>query len=296
MENLRIEQEFQEKIPPLTEAEFQQLKENILADGEVYEPIAVWNGVIVDGHNRWKIIQEHPEIPYKVKEMDFADKWAAFEWMYKKQLGRRNLTDAQRTVILGKMYEARKHTISRDEKGQFAPRAQNGRTVRVAEEIAQELGVGHNTVKRAEQFAKGVDAVREVDPEAANKILSGKANITKTEVQKLAKADQETVKEAVQAIKENRHSNYFLPDDRNNRKPGHQTPPPEPTIPTDQNWKPEFELDDLLEEARGVTGNFLKQIQRVMRDNRKMVADNLAEVTIVLDEVINGLEKLKEEF
>lgn len=115
MVELKIDPEFRDKIPPLTEAEFEQLKENILEDGEVYEPIAVWNGTIVDGHNRWKVIQENWELlkdKYRTKSMDFADKWAAFEWMYKKQLGRRNLTDEQRTVLTGKMYEARMHTIS----------------------------------------------------------------------------------------------------------------------------------------------------------------------------------------
>ena len=86
MIELKIDSEFRDKIPPLTDAEFQQLRENILADGEVYEPIAVWNNVIVDGHNRWRIVQENPQIPFRTKEMDFADKWAAFEWMYRKQL------------------------------------------------------------------------------------------------------------------------------------------------------------------------------------------------------------------
>lgn len=46
MTNLRIDPEFRDKIPPLTDAEFEQLQENILNDGEVYEPIAVWNGTI----------------------------------------------------------------------------------------------------------------------------------------------------------------------------------------------------------------------------------------------------------
>ena len=46
----KVDPEFRDKIPPLTDAEFEQLKENILRDGEVYEPICVWNGVIVDGH------------------------------------------------------------------------------------------------------------------------------------------------------------------------------------------------------------------------------------------------------
>ena len=36
---LKIDPEFRDKIPPLTDAEFEQLRENILADGEVYEPI-----------------------------------------------------------------------------------------------------------------------------------------------------------------------------------------------------------------------------------------------------------------
>ena len=55
---LTIDPEFRDKIPPLTETEYAQLRENILADGEVYEPIVVWNGTIIDGHNRWKIFFE----------------------------------------------------------------------------------------------------------------------------------------------------------------------------------------------------------------------------------------------
>ena len=62
MATFTIDPEFKSKIPPLTDAEYEQLKENILEAGEVYEPIVVWNGTIVDGHNRWKIIQENPEI------------------------------------------------------------------------------------------------------------------------------------------------------------------------------------------------------------------------------------------
>ena len=81
MIELKIDPEFRDKIPPLTDAEYEQLEENIVSDGEVYEPICVWNGIIVDGHNRYKIVQEHPEIPYRTKELQFSDKWEAFEWM-----------------------------------------------------------------------------------------------------------------------------------------------------------------------------------------------------------------------
>lgn len=199
---LKIEREFQEKIPPLTEAEFEQLRENILNDGEVYEPIAVWNGIIVDGHNRWKVIKEHPEIPYKIREMDFADKWAAFDWMYQKQLGRRNLSDEQKTYLLGKLYEARKNCHGGDRKSS----RQNddlvkgpGKTVKI---IAKEQGVGAKTVERAEHFAKGIDRAAEVDPKFKQEILSGEVKAHKAELAEIRKLESDAdVKEAIEVIR-----------------------------------------------------------------------------------------------
>lgn len=205
MDKLRIDPEFRDKIPPLTDAEFEQLRENILNDGEVYEPIAVWNGTIIDGHNRWRIIQEHPEIPYKVKEMDFADKWEAAEWMYRKQLGRRNLSDEQKKYMIGKMYEARKQHV-----GNHAERGADGRYLSdqnghlggktTRESLANELGVGEGTVQRAEKFAKGVDAINNEFPEAANKVLRGGSGITKEFVASIPSMPEEQKMQAIEAV------------------------------------------------------------------------------------------------
>lgn len=202
----KIDPEFQNKIPPIGEDEFKQLRENILAAGEVYESLVVWNGILVDGHNRWKIIQEKPTVKWHYREIECADKWAAFEWMYKNQLGRRNLTDEQRTYTIGKMYEARKNSHGGDRGNQYTKvaNAQSGHlanpvsttdkeTHGVSGEMAIELNIGRNTVRRAEHFAKGIDALREVNPEAADKVLSGKADITKAEVQSIAKATPDEV-------------------------------------------------------------------------------------------------------
>lgn len=48
---LKVDPEFQGKIPPLTFEELEQLEKNIVNDGKVINPIIVWNGLIVDGHN-----------------------------------------------------------------------------------------------------------------------------------------------------------------------------------------------------------------------------------------------------
>ncbi len=93
--------------------------------------------------------------------MDFSDKWAAFEWMYRKQLGRRNLTEEQRTYMIGKMYEARKNTQGGTGANQYtACKEQTGQNVHsatrreikdgTAGQIGKEVGVDGRTVRRAD--------------------------------------------------------------------------------------------------------------------------------------------------
>ena len=110
MRNLIVDPEFRDKFPPLTETEFKTLEENIIKDGKVLMPIMVWNETIIDGHNRYTIVQKHPEIPFKVEEIGFADRYEAIVWICRNQLGRRNLTDEQKTYLIGKQYEAQKMT------------------------------------------------------------------------------------------------------------------------------------------------------------------------------------------
>ena len=57
---LKIDPEFQGKIPPLTFEELNQLEANILRDGRIINPIIVWEGLIVDGHNRFIIAKKQP--------------------------------------------------------------------------------------------------------------------------------------------------------------------------------------------------------------------------------------------
>ena len=66
---LIIDETFRELIRPLHKKEYRQLEENILADG-CREPIVTWNGIIIDGHNRYEICKRH-NIPFTTVEMEF---------------------------------------------------------------------------------------------------------------------------------------------------------------------------------------------------------------------------------
>ena len=105
---LRIDPEFESRIPPLTDDEFEQLEENILADGIIISPIIVWGDVIIDGHNRFRIVEKHPHIEFTTCERDFNDRNEALAWICKNQLGQRNLTFQQKKYLIGKRYESEK--------------------------------------------------------------------------------------------------------------------------------------------------------------------------------------------
>ncbi|MBQ4112268.1 MAG: hypothetical protein IJD38_05685, partial [Clostridia bacterium] len=109
---------FEQIIPPLTADEFAQLEDNILKLGRVTDSIKIWNGFIIDGHHRYKIIQKHPEISYTTDEMDFDSEYEAIAWMCNAQLGRRNITEANRQYLLGKRYAAEKEIRGGDRKSE----------------------------------------------------------------------------------------------------------------------------------------------------------------------------------
>lgn len=207
MEKLIIDPEFQSAIRRLSDEEIKQLEENIVADGEVHDPIITWKGIIVDGHHRWEIIQKHPEIPYKTKSVKFADRFAVLEWIYKNQLGRRNLKPEERDYLSGKMYEARKLAQGGDRRSEEFSTGQNvhlksRRETKdgTAGQIGKELGMDGRTVRRNAKFAEGVDALKEADSAAAEKVLHGESGKSKTAVASFPKMSTEEKKSFVEEI------------------------------------------------------------------------------------------------
>ena len=206
LQHLTIDPEFESKIPPLREEELKQLEENILADGVVINPLIVWNGVIVDGHNRYHILQKHPEIQFTTYEKAFPDRYAAIAWICKNQLGRRNLTSQQFKYLMGQQYKAEKIAYGGDRKNN-APKSsyQNGNLIlkeKTCERIAAENGVARNTVIRAEQFANGVDAAEEAVPGIRQEILTGSIKPTEKAVAAVAKAPPEERPALVQQLRQ----------------------------------------------------------------------------------------------
>ena len=196
LRRLKIDPEFQSKIPPLTFEELNQLETNILEEGRILSPLIVWNGLIVDGHNRFAILKNHPEIKYTVLEKEFANRYEAIVWICKNQLGRRNLTPEQRRYLMGKQYEAEKATMGGKRGNQYTSLAgcQNDNLPnpkKTGERIADKNNVSTSYVIRAEKYAKGIDSADEAVPGTRAKILSGEVKPTAAELAAVSRAAPE---------------------------------------------------------------------------------------------------------
>ena len=183
-----IDSEFQSQIPALTDEEFQQLEENILSEGEVLSPLIVRGNILVDGHNRYKILQQHPEIPYTTRSISCTceTREDVLAWICKHQLGRRNLTPEQKKFLIGKQYHSEKSTRGGNHGNQYTqvancqidnlPSVEN-----TTERIAKENNVSPSFVIRAEQFMKTVELMEKYCPGIQEEILSGKLKLSQRE-------------------------------------------------------------------------------------------------------------------
>ena len=308
MTKLNIDPFFRDKIPPLTEEEFNQLKENILEDGEVYEPLVIWENTIIDGHNRWRIICENWDAlkdKYKTKSMDFPDKWSAAEWMCKKQLGRRNLSDDQKAYTVGKMQEARKMSHGGDRGNQYTKAAtvQNGRMAKTqrdikdgtAGEIAKEIGVGVNFVKRAEKFAQAVDHADEIVPGFKDAILTGKANTTQQLVRSMNLMTDEEVKDTAEKILRGEkppQNNAF----RRTKEKIAERAETEAVIATmyDPNSVPEYTIEFLVDEIKVNADQYVQTLRNTLTDRAVLLTpENRPIIADAVGCIINEIEKVR---
>ena len=291
LSHLKIDPEFQSKIPPLQFEEEQQLEQNIITEGRLLNPIIVWNGYILDGHTRYRILKRHSFIKYEVEEIQLANRYEALAWICKNQLGRRNLSPERKKFLLGKEYESTKLAVG-GQPGNCNPVkrcAQNEHIVsekRTCERIAKEHGVGHATVQRAEKYAKGIDAAEEAVPGAQEEILTGRIKATDAQIAALPaipKEERPAILEELRKEKSKRDENRL-----SRLKP--ERPPPKPALPepeppqNEESAAPEPVMtsppEEEIEPASNGPPSFLQKIQG---HKRHLSEEDMARLKVSVD-------------
>ena len=208
---LRIDRQFKDLIRPLYKKEYYQLEENIIAEG-CRDPIIIWNGIIIDGHNRYAICMRH-NIPFFVEEKVFTCREEAIAWICANQLGRRNICEETRRYLIGKQYEAEKlvskiknpkginqHTEDNKSDADDHTARNYGRS-RTASRIAEENNISRATVEKYAKYSRAVDRIAEHDPSVVRNIISGQYKISQENIVALSKLSPCEIREVTREIK-----------------------------------------------------------------------------------------------
>jgi len=201
---IKIDSEFQARIPPMIDEERELLEESLKKDG-CLDPLRVWDNdgelVLLDGHNRFDICQKLG-IEFTTTTINVADRREALNWIIDNQLGRRNLTNSQRKQLRGLRYLNEKEPHGGDRGNQYTKEArdQNDPLAKTAKKIADQTGVSEMTIKRDAQFAQAIDLIQQDTPELAQKILKEEIKPTQKEVLELAQKPTDEKKAIAEEI------------------------------------------------------------------------------------------------
>ena len=217
IQQLIIDPEFRDLIPPLSAQELENLEESLLREG-CREPIVIWNQTIIDGHHRYEICSRHM-IPFETKVMFFQARVDAISWICLNQLSRRNLSEEAYRYLIGKRYDAEKVMNQRKNasgsnqySGPIVPETevictplekrrkqeQNRTSVR----LGTEYRIDHSTIESYGRFSRALDEVERKAPGFRRDVLSGAIRISKTKVDQMAEMPEEDV----QALSERLHT------------------------------------------------------------------------------------------
>ena len=208
---LTVDPEFRDLIPPLNEEELKLLEESIVADG-CESPLIVWNGVIVDGHNRYAICRKHG-IPFSIQEKNFSSRDDAMLWMLRNQLGRRNLNSYQRVELVLKfeplVKNAAEQRMMAGKAANPVPTLAQGQTKgRTRDHLSEAAGVSHGT------FAKAKKLVQSADEETKRELRAGKVTVNRAYTELLEKEHEGETKICERCKQEKPLSAFSIPSNR----------------------------------------------------------------------------------
>ena len=146
--------EMAELLPPLTGEQLAALEADILKNG-CYSPVIVSEDmVIIDGHNRQRLCDQH-DLPYQMAVFSFETMLEAKQWALDTQKGRRNLDKWELGKIALRLKpdieaRARENMGTRTDLSATLPKGSD--PVDTRKELADAVGLGERTMGKVMQI------------------------------------------------------------------------------------------------------------------------------------------------
>jgi transcriptional regulator with XRE-family HTH domain len=205
-----IDPEFKALIPPLPAEEYAALEQSIVRDG-CRDALVVWEGILVDGHNRYEICNRIRK-PFRTVPLERVDsRDSAMAWMVDNQLARRNVNDYQRgelalkkeALLKAAAAEKQKKGVSQNE--DLSTDLSKGSAMNTRRDLAKDAGVSEGTLAKVKKIKTSAA------PELVEKVRSGEvkidvaaqvASLPKEEQVALATAGKDALKAAAKEVRQ----------------------------------------------------------------------------------------------
>ena len=320
MLEFKIDQEFAEVLPT-SEQRYADLEAAVLKDGFFTDPFITWNGFIIDGHTRYRIMQNHPELdlkPYE-KKMDgeFADRYAVIVWIATHQLSRRNidLNGFEWAEVHKKAYDAKKmqekfHGNQHTKSGEFESElTKDGETQRshageTATALAEKFGMkSPSAFKHSVRTANAMDEGDKIVPGFKDGLKSGSIKASKDAV------------ESILNIKDEGEKKAYVTAIANGEKPTNPRKAKQPrpmssemkdftkkladVVAEMETTGKAYSLDDAIRDLNSAEDMFINQVEFVLEERKEVIASDIRgkdQVVGFIESVINDLNNLKGRF
>lgn len=196
---LRVNPNFKNLIPPLSPAKYAMLEKDLRNNG-CHDPIVTWNGLIIDGHNRYEICRKH-NIPFSHENLFFADKEEVISWICKKQLEREDICDAARKYLIGKLTITEKEIVEKKKGKESSDESPDSK-----QNVLMQVGIfshsAMSTVVKYTLFARTMDTIFRKAPDLTRGVLSGKYRMSHESAIQISKLPRPKMQELVRRVAE----------------------------------------------------------------------------------------------
>lgn len=178
MNDIIIEEEFENLIPLLSEEEYKLLEESIIKEG-CREPLMLWKGILIDGHHRHSICRKR-NISFKTHNLNVANRDEALMWAINNQLGRRNISLFDRgrlglkaKEIFAKKAKERLVTSTGGKKPRPLTTLSKAEPLHTRKEVAKKAGIGEGSIYKVDYLEKYANQ------DVKDKLKKGEVSVSK---------------------------------------------------------------------------------------------------------------------
>ena len=170
---MREQHELSKAFPPMSDEEYQDLKDSIENIG-VQQPIVIYEGKIIDGWHRYNAAND---VGMPCPEVELENDIDPRDFVIANNKARRHLTKSQIALSYTKVYQW--HPVGKN------PKSVETTDLKTSKELAKMAGVGVSTIEKAKQvLTKG-------NKEIIDAVESGKIDVSKgAKIAKLPKEKQ----------------------------------------------------------------------------------------------------------